>query len=221
MTESLPDIYPNSIGDEAYSDFTPIVATYDDPDGHLWVYLHALGDMIKDVDDISKDGSDGEPGWSQIFDLERAKTEWLPWAGQLVGYHVPSKSDDETFAEYDAKQRERIVTRSSWRRGTISMMLDVINDQLNPPQRVIIQERYNGDPYTMKIWIYAPDIATSQAEITKAAQGQKMAGLLFELGILTTVDSYDVLRASNASYTIVKTDYPTYYEVTTNTDKLP
>jgi hypothetical protein len=80
----LPDIYPNSIGDDAYEALKPIIDRWGDPDEFLWVYVHGIALMLKPIDDISRDGPNGEPGWSQIFDLERMKTGWLPWAGQIV-----------------------------------------------------------------------------------------------------------------------------------------
>jgi hypothetical protein len=118
MADSLPDIYPNQIGDAAYQDFGPMIEIYGDPAGALLVYLAGIARMFKEVDDIASDGPNDEPGWSQIFDLTRAKTEWLPWMGQMVGYPVPDKPTDQTLEEYDANQRVRIITRSAYRRGT-------------------------------------------------------------------------------------------------------
>jgi hypothetical protein len=95
---SLPDIYPNSIGDEAVDDFQPIIKPYNDAQNSLAVYLRGLASMFKQIDDIARDGPDEEPGWSQVFDLTRAKTEWLPWVGQLLGYRVPIQSAGQTLA---------------------------------------------------------------------------------------------------------------------------
>src|SRR3954454_20425411 len=173
---SIPDIYPNSIGDEAYDDFQPIIEMYGDPEGFLDLWLHAFGNMLKQVDDISKDGPNGEPGWSQIFDLARAKTEWLPWMGQLVGYAVPARPTGQSLADYDAQERGRITTRSAWRRGTTSAIRDFVQDQLNEPKRVVIQERVGGNPFQIKVWVYLDDIATSEAAIAATVSKLKMAG---------------------------------------------
>jgi hypothetical protein len=207
---SLPDIYPNSIGDEAVDDFQPIIKPYNDAQNSLAVYLRGLAFMFKQIDDIARDGPDEEPGWSQVFDLTRAKTEWLPWVGQLLGYRVPIQSAGQTLAAYDAQQRTNITKFSTYRRGTIGMMIDVIKEQLNSPQRVLITERYGGDPWTLKVWVYSSDIRTSQAEITKAAMSQKYAGLLFTFSILLTDNSYDVVNAKRATYQAALTAYTSY-----------
>jgi hypothetical protein len=213
---SLPNIYPNSIGDEAVDDFGPLLEKYGDPLNSLNIYLHALGNMLKQVDDISKDGPDGEPGWSQIFDLNRAKTEWLPWTGQLVGYPVPERPDTQTFAEYDAIQRERIITRSAYRRGTAELLQEVVKEQLNEPKRALVHERYGGNPYWIKLWVWAGDIATSEAEVERAALSQKVAGLIMNFDVLEAADSYNVLNASNVSYGEVLATHDDYVSVLEN-----
>lgn len=216
--DSLPDIYPNTIGDEAsYVDFAPIRDMYGDPDGALNVYLHGIALMYKQVDDISRDGPNDEPGWSQIFDLNRAKTEWLPWTGQLVGYPVPAQPSDQSLEDYDANQRERIITRSAYRRGEISMLFDVIREQLNPPQRVTIVERDNNDAYAIAVYIVNDDIATSQAEIRRAALAQKVAGLVMNVTFFNASDkTYDVLRVITTTYQGVINTYPTYQDILAN-----
>lgn len=206
-------LYPNAIGDEASDDFGPLRLTYGDPEDALSVYLHGLGGMLKEVDDISKDGPNGEPGWSQIFDLSRAKTEWLPWIGQLVGYAVPPQSDRQTLEEYDQTQRERIITRSAYRRGTTSMLYEIVAEHLGGSRRVIIQERYGGDGWLIKVWVFAAEIRTSLPEIKRAALAQKVAGLLMEFSVLPPTGNYDTLRATNANYAEVLASHPNYESV--------
>lgn len=219
LEEHFRELYPNSIGDEAYNDFGPVVDAYGDPDQHLWVYLTGLAWMFKQVDDIARDGPNGEPGWSQVFDLERSKTEWLPWAGQLVGYQVPPQPAGQTLENYDAEQRRRIVTRSSWRRGTIDMLIEIVKEQLSGTQSVLVQERYGGDPDVIKMWVYDSEVITSAAEITAAAMTQKDAGLLFEFTVLTTTGSYDALRAAQATYTVALSKFVDYNEMLFNPSK--
>lgn len=216
----IPDIYPNSLGDELYEALAPLVDTYGDNDKHLWIYCHALGYMLKPVDDISKDGPNDEPGWSQIFDLTRAKTEWLPWMGQLVGYPVPKRAPNQSIAEYDAAQRERIITRSAHRRGTTQQMVDIIKEHLVGAKRVIVSERWDDDAYLIKVWVYGVDIAdwSSEALIVQAIKKQKGAGLLLEFGILDEA-TYDELRSANADYEIVKNKFADYEELLLDPDK--
>jgi hypothetical protein len=221
MEPSLPDIYPNELGDEFYEGLQPIIDQYGDPDQHLWVYLHALALMLKPIDDISKDGPDDEPGWSQLFDLERAKTEWLPWIGQWTGYPVQTRPDGMAFADWDAQERERIITRSAHRRGTIQQLVDVVQEHLSGGQNVIIQERYNNQPYQLRVWVYSNEIATSEAAIMQAINKQKVAGLLLTFGRLdvSPFGSYTILNANSASYTIVKSKFTSYNDLTLDPDR--
>lgn len=209
---SLPNIYPNAIGDEAFGDFFPLVERYGDPSQVLETYLKGLGNMLKQIDDIAKDGSDDEPGWSQIFDLKKAKTEWLPWMGQLVGYPVPARPSGQTLEAYDAAQRERIITRSAYRRGTIALLVEVVQEQLSGSKSVIIHERNGGDPYVIKVWVFASQIATSEAEVRRAALDQKVAGLIMDFSVLSGLD-YNTLNASNLNYAEVGVDHPDYESV--------
>jgi hypothetical protein len=216
----IPDIYPHDLGTEMYEALAPLVDAYGDEGKHLWIYVHALSWMLKQVDDISKDGPNDEPGWSQIFDLTRAKTGWLPWMGQLVGYYVPPRSANQSLADYDAEQRERIITRSAHRRGTTQQMVDVVQEHLVPPKRVIVSERWGGDPYTFKIWVHGSEIASwsTPTLIMQAINRQKAAGLLLEFGVLDE-ESYDDLRANSASYLIAKNKFADYEDLSLHPDR--
>jgi hypothetical protein len=214
----LPDIYPNSIGEDAYSSLKPITDRWGDEGSFLSVYVHGLAVMLKPIDDIARDGPDGEPGWSQIFDIERAKTNWLPWMGQIVGYTVPSRPSGQSLADYDAEQRERINTRSAHRNGTNDILRDVIAEQLNDPKRVIIQNRVGGNPNQIKVWVYAADIATTAALVEQAARSQKAIGLVMEFAVLTA-KNYESVRAANATYQILFAKFTDYNELLTNPDK--
>jgi hypothetical protein len=218
----VTEAYPNDLGDEMYEELRPLWEAYGDPGDHLWIYTHGLTLMLKPVDDISKDGPNGEPGWSQIFDLSRAKTEWLPWMGQLVGYPVPTRPTGQSLEEYDTTQRERIVTRSSWRRATAEILKDIALDHLapgTPRSRVIVQERVAGDPWRIAVYVYTADIITSAAELEKAVRRQKLAELLMTVGFLDGSQTYLLLKASNATYAIMKPKFTDYAEVKINPGK--
>jgi hypothetical protein len=215
------DPYPNDIGDEMYEEFRPLVDAYGDPNGHLHIYTHALGMMLKPVDDISKDGLDGEPGWSQIFDLTRAKTEWLPWMGQLVGYQVPTRPDGQSLSDYDEIQRERMVTRSSWLRGTVDSLKNAALDHLAPgtsASRVIVNERVAEDPWRIGVWVYASDIIAPEtaADVERAVRKVKLAELLLDFTVLTSDPTYALLDANSATYAIMKSKFVNYADVKTD-----
>lgn len=205
---------PDAIGNELYASMGPLVEMWGDPGAHLQVYCRALGRMVQPVDDISKDDVDGQPGWSQAIDSQRAKDEWLFWLGQWVGYLVPAKASTELQATWSARERLRLTTRSAHRRGTISILREVIQEHLNAPKDVIIQER-SSSPHQINVYIYNSQIATSAAAVTAAAFSQKAAGLVLTFTILTG-NNYTLLQASNATYTIMTGKHANYNSVLTN-----
>lgn len=216
MTD-LPDIYPESIGEEMYSDAAPLVGAFGDPDTQLRVYMFALASMLQPIDDICKDGPNGEPGWSQIFDLTRMKTSWLPWAGQLNGYFVPAQPASQTLAEYDAIQRDRIVTRRADTKGTTDRLVLDVKDQLNDPKRVIVRERADGNHASIFVYVYHADVATSDAEVTKVALAAKLAGLIMTFIVLPDEATYNEVVAANATYAAVLSDFEDYNALLTDT----
>jgi len=208
-------IYPNTIGEEAYEALKPIVDVWGD-EGFLQVYVHALANMLKPVDDIARDGPNGEPGWSQIFDLTRMKTMWLPWAGQISGYQVPPRASSESLFTYDATQRNRINTRRAARKGTNEFLRELVMEQLQyPSTRVIIQNRVGGEANIIKVWVYEEDIRVSAEEVEKAARSAKAVGLMMEFGVLTGAN-YNLLRANNANYGTLKTKFTDYLDMYTD-----
>jgi hypothetical protein len=204
--------FPN--GEELYDDLRPLIDVWGDPTNDLRVYSSALGLMLQPIDDMIKDGPNGEPGWSQILDLTRAKDEWLPWLGQWVGYQVPAKASTETQAAWSARERQRIVTRASNRRATVAMLREVVQEQLTGTKTVIIQER-TTTPHTISVYVYNSEIATSTALAQAAALSQKAYGLTMVFTVLTGAN-YNLLAASNASYTVMTGKHANYNSVLTN-----
>jgi hypothetical protein len=205
-----------SVGEELYETLTPLVQQYGDPDDALLTYMTGIGIMFQPVDDMAKDGPNGEPGWSQVIDLTRAKTEWLPWLGQWVGYYVPEKAESQTDEEYDELERGRIISRSSHRRGSIPILREVVQEHLNDPKDVIIDER-TSSPHQIHVYIYNTQIATTAAQAEAAARRQKAAGLIMTFTILGLGSvSYTNLQAANTDYTEVITRHVDYTSALTN-----
>lgn len=204
-----------SLGEELYSDLMPLVDVWGDPTEDLRVFCGALGVMLQPVDDIAKDGSNGEPGWSQVLDLVRAKDEWLPWLGQWVGYAVPAKAASETQAAWSARERGRIVSRSTNRRATVALLREVIQEQLTGTKTVIIQERVGGDANAINVYVYNTEIATTSALVQAAALAAKAAGLVMTFTVLTGAN-YSLLAASNTTYAVMTGKHANYNSVLTN-----
>jgi hypothetical protein len=182
--------------------------------GDLEIYCRALGAMIQPVDDIAKDGPNGEPGWSQVLDINRAEDAWLMWLGQWAGYIVPAQAATETEAAWSARERGKIVHAAAHHRATVAHLVEAIQDHLNDPKQVIIQERV-GDAHTINVYVFNSQIATSAARVEAAARAQKAAGLIMNFTVLTGAN-YTLLQASNTSYTIMSGKHANYNSVLTN-----
>jgi hypothetical protein len=192
----------------------PLVDTWGDPSQDLRVFCNAFGVMMQPVDDICKDGSNGEPGWSQILDLTRAKDEWLKWLGQWTGYLVPDKAASETQSTWSTRERGRIISRSANRRATTALLREIIQEHLTGTKTVIIQER-SADAHTINVYVYNSEIVDSTALVTAAAQAAKAYGLIMVFTVLTGAN-YALLQASNATYAVMTGKHANYNSVLTN-----
>lgn len=221
-TSVFPDVVfdPNAIGDELYEAFAPLRERYGE-NADLQLMCQALGAMMQPVDDLVKDGPEGQPGWSQTLDLNRAKNEWLKWIGQWVGYIVPDKATTQTDEQWSVTERARIVSRSAHRRGTVDVLREVVQEHLNAPKTVIIQERFGATanlPHWITVSVFTSQIATSAAAAEAAARSQKAAGLKMIFNSLSGSD-YATLLASQATYAVVLSKFVDYNEVLANPAK--
>jgi hypothetical protein len=211
------------MGDLIYPEFAPITDNAGDPDNTLWTYLRGIGRMMQEVRDVSKDGLNGEPGWSQVLDATRVRPQWVPWLAQMAGYYAPVYQTKDDEAAYLGRQIPRIKKFSSWNRGSVESMRYAVQEHLWGTQNVIVQERYGGDPNQIRVYFYNSEIATSSTAAMAAAVSQKAAGLLFApegtpgAPILLDPNTYNVLNASNASYNEVNSQHPNYNDVLVNT----
>lgn len=215
----LPDfaaLYPKEVGNDLYDWFGPYIERWGDPGNHLWVYLHALGAMLQPIDDMVKDGPEGEPGWSQMLDLRRAKTEWLPWIGQWVGYTVPDQGK-QPLAEYDPIQRDQIVCMAAHRRGSIDALYDAIEYHLNEPKTIIIHER-TPDPDHLDLFVLQSEIKTSLALVQQAALAAKAAGLLFTFQSVAG-GTYLEFKARNTIYSTLPPKFSSYTDLKNNSGR--
>lgn len=210
---------PNGIGDELYEMFAPVVGVFGDPNNNLRDYCRGLGGMLQPLDDIVKDDTNGEPGFSQTIDLVRAKDEWLPWLGQWVGYRVTEKRPEENQAAWSARERGRMVTRSAHRRGTVARMVEAMQEHLDAPKTVIILQRVSS-AHTINAYYYTAQLTAghTHAMIEAAALEQKAKGLILTV-IGLSASSWDTLVANQATWTVVGTKFSSWNEVVSNPAK--
>lgn len=210
-TPDFTALYPPMIAGELYESFQPLVDAYGDPNDHLWIYINGLGCMLQPIDDIARD-MDGHPGWGQLLDMSRAKTGWLPWLGQWVGYFVPKQPDNMTLTQWDTLQRKKLVCMAAHRRGSIAAFQEALEDHLVTNASILIHERLPDDNH-IQIYIYQDQIITTQALVTEAAFRAKAAGLLLDFNVITVHKSYLDMSAHNTIYSVLPPKYLDYSDL--------
>lgn len=210
---------PDGIGYELYEMFGPLVERFGDPRSDLLNLCRGLGRMLQPLDDIVKDGPLGEPGYSQVLDLNRAKDEWLPWLGQVVGYQVTARVPTEDLATWSVRERSRMISRSAHRRGTVARMVEAVQEQLIAPQTVVVQQRTTS-AHRISLFYYVAQLKTSSsvAIVNALAQEQKAKGLILTVVGLTGGD-WNTLTANSATWNIVVTKFASWNEVISNPAK--
>lgn len=154
-------------------------------------------------------------GWSQLLDLNRARSDWLRWLGQWVGYYISENPPNL------ALERERIVSRSAHRRGSIALIREAVQEHLKGAKSVIIQERFaaaGSTAYQITVSIYTAEIVTSAAAAEAAARAQKPAGLIMTFNALST-SQWNTLTANQATWNVVTGKFANWNEVLSNPAK--
>jgi hypothetical protein len=171
--------YPKyELGDLLYPEFEPLTDNMGDPELALRTYCRAVGLMMQEVRDMSADGPNGEPGWSQVLDANRVRAKWLGWLAQMVGYLPPAwqpERDDE--AAYLGRQVPRMIKFSKHNRGSTQALVYAIEEELLGKRQVNVFER-TTDGWHMEIQVFEWEIATSPEAIYEAALKNKAAGIL-------------------------------------------
>ena len=124
-------------------------AADEDETGVLLQWLSGIAQMAQAIDSVAWDGYDTDgvmaPGWSQVLDINRCPTDWLPWLAQFVGVRLdPGARDDQ--------QRYAIENPQGWARGTPAAILATANRFLAPGYSATLLER-DTSPYHLTIEI--------------------------------------------------------------------
>lgn len=153
------------------------------------------------------------PPWQILFDPENCPEIALPYLAQFVGARIsPDMSE--------AQIREAIREPQAFRRGTIPAIEEVAKRRLTGTKTVIIEERYTGLPWRLRIVTLVeetPDPATTEREITEE---QKPIGILLFFNRranwtwgeikaeIATYPTWLSLRTAFATWFIVRTHEP-------------
>lgn len=207
-TIAAPTLDP--VAAEYYRSLLPLAYADADLGWPLLNFLAALGAITQGVDDIVRDSPEG-PGWSVLFDVDRAPLDVLPWLGQWVGVTVDT-------TRTDADQRQQIRDESGFRRGTPAAIVAAAQTTLTGTKTVLMYERDTG-AYRLTIHTFSdetPDPAATLAAILT----QKPAGIILFYSVIPTW-TWRTLRDSFSTWQDVKDWYADWQHVIDNDPTAP
>jgi hypothetical protein len=186
-----------ALADEVWDELGPV----SEPDGDdtgwaLLSLLHAFLAPLQGIEDIVRDGEDGEPGWSSVMDPDTCPAGWLVWLGQFYGVRVtPGDPDSATWV---AQARDEVRSAAGVRRGTVGAIRAAAQRYLTGTKYVLILER-DTSPYHFTVVVRAAEMpaldtvtwagatgtwddwpGTWQGKVEAAIRAQKPAGLVMD-----------------------------------------
>jgi len=178
-------------------------------------YCGAIGEMFQKLDDYSRaQGVNGKyaPGWSQLLDPLRCPKDALPWLGQFVGVQVNT-------ALSEADQRNQIIQRNGWSRGTVGAMVAALAATLTGTKSITVIERDSSvvpslPAYGISLYSRTSETPNSAASLA-AVQAAKPAGLVLNYVVLPNA-TYGDLFSAYATYGIIYSTFRTYQGVYEN-----
>lgn len=153
--------------------------------------------FLGEIYDLVRDRDEG-PGWSILFDPDRAPSNALPYLAQFVGVELSNNMTD-------LERREAIKNPSGWRRGTPEALVDAVARTLTDTRKVIVIERHEGSAY--KLWVRTLVVETPDEDATVAAiLSQKPLGIVLTYQSITGLSWFDV-DSENADWATVNATY--------------
>lgn len=171
------------------------------------VYVQALCECIREVDDLVRD-SDAGTGWSSILDLQRIPVEGLPWLAQWIGVAAITGLSEQ-------QQRDRIAAHANWKRGSVGAIIASAQLHLTGNKTVILRERFGGSAWQLVIITNTsetPDAAQTLRDILE----QKPAGIVLTYNVLDGQD-FQQLLTDHPTFQNVFADYATFENVLEDT----
>lgn len=199
----------NSVGERLYAALGPLAwkdAELGYPLGH---YCNAIGVMLSDLNDLVREEyhPDGKhPGWGHALDVDAAPVFVLPWLAQFVGVILePRGQEDEvTWAN---RQRERIKTHDSYRRGTVQSLIDGAKEWLTGTKTVYLYER-DTNAWHMTIVTLTSETPNPAGMLANLRAEHKAAGLTLAGSLVTGWDLAGI-DAAYSTLTAIDTDFAT------------
>jgi len=173
----------------------------------LLTFVNSMGEMFQTAADLVEDGPNGEPGWSIILDIDRAKDEGLDFLGQFIGMHFYTGIDAAT-------KRQQIRDKISWQRGTPKSIIAAVRLFLTGTKSVVLQERDTG-PYHFQVTVQTAEApADTTSLVSYVNRFAKPAGLQWTLVVGTAAPStYGTIYNRGDLYADLYATFQTYNDV--------
>lgn len=190
------------VGGDLYAALEP-VATEDEALGYpLAIYAQALGHLFQEVVDLARDTT-ALPGWAGLMDPATAPDDALGWLAQFVGVSIP-------LGTSPADARAAILARTGFERGTPGAIVVAAQRTLTGSRRVLISERYGGDPWALGVFTLTSETPSPAATLAAILE-QKPAGITLNFATVPG-QTYATLLAVG-TYATVNSTYDTYGDV--------
>lgn len=193
---------------DLYTELEPFA--FKDGDGNGWpvaTVAGGIGAMLQPLDDLAADTDDG-PGWSQVLDIDRCPTAWLPWLAQFPGATVNPLFSDED-------QRNQIRVPAGHARGTNAAIAAAAQPYLTGSKTVVFRER---DPvacpswpaYGLTVFTFTdetPDSTTVETVLKSASV--KPIGIVLNYEVVDGLD-FEAVRTGYTTFAVVKGTFTTF-----------
>lgn len=196
----IPDVPLTRLAADVYELLSPW-SEVDSVNGFgLRILVEAVTKTFTDVDELVRDGVNGEPGWSAAIDTTRAPVEALGWLGQLLGVQLRVGEDVNYL-------RQRVAL-SNFRRGSLAGMTLAIQPFLTGNKTVLFGERTSGNAYALSVRTRTAE-TPSTTPVLQALRDSVPAGILLDYATFTGILFQESL-ANQATYTLSLAAKATY-----------
>lgn len=182
----------------------------DDTAGYpLLCVLDAMLLPLQPVWDLAADSPTGRPGWQVLLDPQQVPYRLLPWLAQMPGVDLDAALTQQA-------NRDRVTGLVRWHRGQADVVAAAAVERMPAGARVDIVER-DPDADHLRIRVYVRQSTIAQRAAARAAVLAVLPAHITLVWEERTGQSYSDLASASASYTAVKTTYPTYGDVSSHT----
>jgi Phage tail protein (Tail_P2_I) len=203
----LQDEVPlDTFAHDLYEDLAPLTIYDQENDWALAHYVGAIGTMIQDVADLSREPS----SWSYLVSPDLCPPEALGWLAQFVGIRLPQKITE-------GEARAIIKDEQNFRRGTEQGIREAIQKLLVDTKYVGIIERADSNAYKIVVNTWFAETPDQDAvEALLADDGPNAilpAGIIYDYVVTAGQMTFGHLRESEQTFAEVETNYDDFEDL--------